>query len=152
MKNKRHEKILEIISQSDTVTQSDITNKLIDCGFNVTQATVSRDIKQMGLVKVSTGSGGGYKYTLPNSIVGSNARHRSVFEQSVISIEAAMHTIVIKTLTGMAQAACVAIDSCIGDKIVGSIAGDDTILIIKKDVEKAKEAEKALNDMLKKPA
>ena len=95
---------------------------------------------------------GGYKYTLPNSIVGSNAKHRSVFSQSVISIEAAMHTIVIKTLTGMAQAACVAIDSCIGDKIVGSIAGDDTILIITKDVEKAKEAEKALNDMLKNPA
>ena len=148
MKNKRHEKILDIISQTDTVTQADITQKLTESGFKVTQATVSRDIKQLGLVKVASGADGGYRYTLPNAVVGSNAKHRVVFSQSVISIEAAMHTIVVKTLTGMAQAACVAIDSCIGDKIVGSIAGDDTIFIIAKDVESAKNIEKILKAML----
>lgn len=148
MKNKRHEKILDIISRSDTVTQADLTKKLTECGFKVTQATVSRDIKQMGLVKVASGTGGGYKYTLPNTIVGSNAKHRFVFSQSVISIEAAQHTIVVKTLTGMAQAACVAIDSCIGDRILGSIAGDDTIFIITKDVETAKDVAEGLNAML----
>ena len=149
MKNKRHEKILDIISRSDTVTQADLTKKLTECGFKVTQATVSRDIKQMGLVKVASGTGGGYKYTLPNTIVGSNAKHRFVFSQSVISIEAAQHTIVVKTLTGMAQAACVAIDSCIGDRILGSIAGDDTIFIIAKDVETAKDVAEGLNAMLR---
>lgn len=148
MKNKRHEKILDIISQTDTVTQADITQKLTESGFKVTQATVSRDIKQLGLVKVASGADGGYKYTLPNALVGSNAKHRVVFSQSVISIEAAMHTIVVKTLTGMAQAACVAIDSCIGDKIVGSIAGDDTIFIITKDIDSAKNIEKILKAML----
>lgn len=148
MKNKRHEKILDIISQTNTVTQADITKKLTDSGFKVTQATVSRDIKQLGLVKVASGTDGGYKYTLPNTLVGSNAKHRFVFSQSVISIEAAMNIIVVKTLTGMAQAACVAIDSCISDKIVGSIAGDDTIFIITKDIESAKNIEKLLQVML----
>lgn len=149
MKNKRHEKILDIISQTNTVTQADITQKLKESGFKVTQATVSRDIKQLGLVKVSAGVDGGYKYTLPNSVVGSNAKHRVVFSHSVMSIEAAMNTIVVKTLTGMAQAACVAIDSCLGDKIVGSIAGDDTIFIIARDIETAAEIEKTLKTMLR---
>lgn len=148
MKNKRHEKILDIISQSNTVTQTDLTKKLTEYGFKVTQATVSRDIKQMGLVKVASGTDGGYKYTLPNTIVGSNAKHRFVFSQSVVSIEVALHTIVVKTLTGMAQAACVAIDSCIGDRILGSIAGDDTIFIITSDEATAANVAKTLKIML----
>ncbi len=148
MKNKRHEKILDIISQTNTVTQADITKKLTESGFKVTQATVSRDIKQLGLVKVAAGADGGYKYTMPNALVGSNAKHRFVFSQSVVSIEAAMNIIVVKTLTGMAQAACVAIDSCIADKIVGSIAGDDTIFIITRDIEDAKNIETLLKGML----
>ena len=129
MKNKRHAKILDIISQYDTVTQSALTEKLCEFGFSVTQATVSRDIKELGLVKVSAGASG-YRYALPTNVVSHTSKHMSIFSQSVISIEYALHTIVIKTLAGMAQAAAAAIDSSVGNRILGSIAGDDTIIIV----------------------
>ena len=146
MKNKRHAKILDIISQSDTVTQADLTKKLCNFGFNVTQATVSRDIKQLGLVKISTGNGS-YKYALPNNVVSHTSKHMSIFSQSVISIEYALHTIIIKTLAGMAQAAGAAIDSSIGNRILGSIAGDDTIIIVTESEKCADELTQVLRKM-----
>lgn len=146
LKNKRHAKILDIISQSDTVTQGALTEKLREYGFNVTQATVSRDIKELGLVKVSAG-GGGYKYALPTNVVAHTSKHMTIFSQSVISVEYALHTIIIKTLSGMAQAAGAAIDSSIGNKILGSIAGDDTIIIVTESEERACELTKVLRDM-----
>ncbi len=146
MKNKRHAKILDIISQSDTVTQSELTEKLRECGFNVTQATVSRDIKELGIVKVSVGTNG-YKYAMPANVVAHTSKHMTIFAQSVISVEYALHTIIIKTLSGMAQAAGAAIDSSIGNKILGSIAGDDTIIIVTKSEECACELTKVLREM-----
>lgn len=145
MKNKRHAKILDIISQSDTVTQSDLTQKLHEFGFDVTQATVSRDIKELGLVKISSGTNG-YKYALPTNVVLHTSKHMSIFSQSVISVEYALHTIVIKTLAGMAQAAGAAIDSSVGNRILGSIAGDDTIIIVTESEKAAQE----LTDVLRK--
>lgn len=145
MKNKRHAKILEIISESDTVTQGALKQRLRECGFSVTQATVSRDIKELGLVKVTAGEG--YKYALPASIVLHTAKHMTIFSQSVVSIEYALHTIIVKTLAGMAQAAGAAVDSSIGTQILGSIAGDDTIIIVTKSEERAKELTQILKDM-----
>ncbi|HIV03338.1 MAG TPA: hypothetical protein IAC74_07160 [Candidatus Aphodoplasma excrementigallinarum] len=145
MKNKRHAKILDIISQSDTVTQSALTQKLCEQGFPVTQATVSRDIKELGLVKVAAGKG--YKYALPANVVAHTSKHMTIFSQSVISVEYALHTIVVKTLSGMAQAAGAAVDSSIGQQILGSIAGDDTLIIVTESEERAKELTKILRDM-----
>ena len=145
MKNKRHAKILDIISQADTVTQSALTQKLREYGFNVTQATVSRDIKELGLVKVAAGKG--YKYALPANVVAHTSKHMTIFSQSVISVEYALHTIVGKTLSGMAQAAGAAVDSSIGQQILGSIAGDDTLIIVTESEERAKELTKILRDM-----
>ena len=85
MKNKRHAKILDIISQSDTVTQSALTQKLREFGFNVTQATVSRDIRSLAFVKVTAGDG--YKYALPTNVVAHTTKHMTIFSQSVISVE-----------------------------------------------------------------
>ena len=136
MKNKRHAKILEIIQSTNTVTQSDLTQKLRDCGMDVTQATVSRDIKELGLVKVSNGKDG-YKYQQPSAAPTASPKHLTIFSQSVIKVDCALHTVVVKTLAGMAQAAAAAIDSTVGTQILGSIAGDDTILIVTDSPESA---------------
>lgn len=136
MKNNRHAKILEIIQSTNTVTQSDLTDKLRECGFDVTQATVSRDIKALGLIKVSCGKDG-YKYQQPSAAPTASAKHLTIFSQSVIKVDCALHTVVVKTLAGMAQAAAAAIDSTIGAHILGSIAGDDTIIIVADSAESA---------------
>ncbi len=146
MKNKRHAKILDIIQNTNTVTQSDLTQKLCDSGFDVTQATVSRDIKALGLIKVANGKNG-YKYQQPSNAPTASSKHLTIFAQSVIKVEAAMHTIVVKTLAGMAQAAAAAIDSTIGAQILGSIAGDDTILIVTDSPESAARLKEVLISM-----
>ena len=146
MKNKRHAKILEIIQSTNTVTQSDLTDKLRECGFDVTQATVSRDIKALGLIKVSCGKDG-YKYQQPSAAPTASAKHLTIFSQSVIKVDCALHTVVVKTLAGMAQAAAAAIDSTIGAHILGSIAGDDTIIIVADSAESAEWLKKVLISM-----
>lgn len=146
MKTERHAKILDIVSQTDTVTQSALTQKLREFGFNVTQATVSRDIKELGLVKVSAGAAG-YKYSLPGNVINHTSKHMTIFSQSVISVEYALNTIVIKTLSGMAQAAAAAIDSSLGNKILGSIAGDDTIMIVTRSENDARNLTDVLRTM-----
>lgn len=146
MKNKRHAKILEIIENTNTVTQSDLTEKLKAEGFDVTQATVSRDIKELGLVKVASGSGG-YKYQLPYDASAFSSKHITIFSHSVMKIDCALHTIVVKTLAGMANAAAAAVDNLIGDKILGSIAGDDTVLIVTRSEQEAKELTEVLTNM-----
>jgi len=129
MKNARHNKIIDIISSTNTVTQADLTDKLRADGFDVTQATVSRDIKELGLIKLPCGNGSS-KYTLPATAQGVSSKHISIFSQSVISIACALHTIVIKTLSGMAPAAASAVDNAFGKDMLGCIAGDDTIMVV----------------------
>lgn len=146
MKNRRHAKILDIITRAETLTQSDLTEQLGQAGFDVTQATVSRDIKELGLVRIPSGSKG-YKYALPEKGAGASSKHLNIFSQSVISIRSALHTVVIKTLSGMAQAAAAAIDSIAGDEYIGSIAGDDTILIVAESETSAKALVKKLTEM-----
>ncbi len=129
MKNKRQEKILEFIKSEKIDTQDELLKRLKESGFDVTQATVSRDIKELKLVKVSTGEGG-YKYAVrdqndPKQTV----KYLSIMKETVTSIKCADNLIVVKTYTGMAQAACAAIDAVYHTQILGSIAGDDTIFI-----------------------
>ncbi len=137
MKQKRHIKILEIIENKEITTQEEIANELNLLGFEVTQATVSRDIKDLRLVKTTTISGES-KYIIQNEtkkII--SKRLLTVLRQSYISSECAQNILIIKTLPGMAGAAASAIDSLNIDEIVGTIAGDDTIMSIAKSKEDA---------------
>lgn len=149
MKYKRHNKILNIISQSDITTQEGITKALRDDGFNVTQATVSRDIKELGLIKIPTNDGS-YRYTVaatPSSDISS--KHLDIFSGAVKEVTSALHTVVIKTFVGAASAVAASIDTAIGDEILGSIAGDDTILIITESIEQAEIVKNQLAEIFK---
>lgn len=129
MKSSRHSKILEIINEYPIETQDELLSRLKTEGYKVTQATISRDIKDLRLVK-TLGSDGKYRYTEAQS---SSSDIRSNFEQlfvsSVISMDLAQNIVVIKTLSGMANAVCAALDSTGNSAIVGTIAGDDTIFV-----------------------
>ena len=104
----------------------------------VTQATVSRDIKELGLIKIPL-SDGSYKYAVTRQEGADNRENLTIFSRSVIDIQAAMHTIVVKTQAGMANAVAASIDTFLSAEIMGTIAGDDTILIIAQNPSKAEE-------------
>ncbi len=129
MKSGRHAKILEIVSEYPVETQDEIIARLKEAGYKATQATISRDIKDLRLVK-TLGSDGKYRYL---SAANRNADLRTgftrLFTTSVISVETAQNLVVIKTLSGMANAVCAAMDSTENAAIVGTIAGDDTIFV-----------------------
>jgi transcriptional regulator of arginine metabolism len=130
MKNSRHTRILEIINDNVIETQDDLIEKLRESGYPVTQATVSRDIKQLGLIKTAT-KDGGYKYTAPrNDGAGNDTKLRTIIKETIISAQEAQNIVVLKTMPGMATAAATSLDVLMGDDIVGSIAGDDTIFIV----------------------
>ena len=137
MKNSRHAKILEIITEYNIETQDELINKLCESGYDVTQATVSRDIKQLQLVKIATEEGK-YKYALPRrDDVTSGAKFKSILRDTATSIQNAENIVVIKTYPGMANAAAAAVDALAGDSIIGCIAGDDTIFIVVKNDDEA---------------
>lgn len=125
MKNKRQYKILDIVKMHNVETQEMLQSLLSQYGFNVTQATVSRDIKELNLVKKS-GKNGIYRYEVPTA----NSTKQNIFIDTVTDIDYAINTVVIKCHNGMAQAACAALDSMKYENIVGTIAGDDTIFIL----------------------
>ena len=135
MKDKRHKKILELIDNFNIETQDDLLNMLKECGLNVTQATVSRDIKDLRLVKTIDNTGK-YKYTLDVNLSNS-VTYNSLkgFSYSIKSIDSSGNMVVIKTLSGMAQAVCANIDSMDVYNMLGTIAGDDTIFILMRDQE-----------------
>ena len=137
MKNTRQQKILELIEKYDIDTQDTLIKRLAEVGYNVTQTTASRDIRQLNLVKGVT-SMGTYKYVAPGVSKESNVPVlNSVITDSVVKIEPAGNIVVIKTFAGMANAIAVCVDSLHHDDIVGSVAGDDTILFVVKDADSA---------------
>lgn len=128
MKTHRQTKILELIKNNSIETQADLLDMLRRDGFNVTQATVSRDIKEMRLIKVLD-SDGTYKYASEAVSPTEEASHAYLFSTAVLSIDYAHSLVVIKTRSGMAQAVCAALDSTHRVGVLGSIAGDDTIFV-----------------------
>ena len=129
MKSGRHAKILEIISNSAVETQDELLERLGEEGYRVTQATVSRDIKDLRLVK-TLGGDGKYRYTAAqNNSADIRSTFSQLFSSSVLSIDRAQNIVVIKTLSGMANAVCAALDTMGNNSIVGTLAGDDTIFI-----------------------
>ena len=149
MKNARQTAILSIIEQNDVETQEELAGKLKEMGIVVTQATVSRDIKELRLLKVLSGAGG-YKYaTADKAEHGLSERFVRMFRDSVLSINFAGNIVVVKTLAGSANAAAEAIDSMHLPEILGTMAGDNTILVIVQNETEAAQAVKRFQDMLK---
>lgn len=148
MKTTRHNKILELINKYSITTQEELIEYLRADGYQVTQSTVSRDIKQLRLTKSLLRDG---KYCYQASVdseKGAKSNFRQIFSSSVVSIECAVNIVVIKTFNGMAQAVCAAIDMMSFDKIVGTLAGEDTIMAVCKDAETAAQCSEELNDYL----
>ena len=131
MKKRRLSKILEIINSENIETQEDLQARLRDNGFEVTQATVSRDIKELRLVKELSQTGK-YVYTtgIRNNSNDTSLNTNRIFKESVLSIECAMNMVCIKFAAGMANAACAAIDKMHWVGVVGTVAGDDTIFVL----------------------
>ena len=148
MKNARQNKILELIDEYEISTQEALIQKLAEHGFDSTQTTISRDIRQLRLIKGPTGRGT-YKYVAPEVRKGNDAPgHNSALTDAVLKIEAAQNLIVIKTMAGMANAIAVCVDSLHIKDIIGSVAGDDTILLVFKTNEKAEAIEAELKNVV----
>lgn len=146
MKKDRLQKILEIIDIYRIETQDELIARLRDCGYEVTQATVSRDIKALKLIKVAytdAASGrSGYKYAVHGSADDKrelDTKFRNLLKDVIVSADYAGNLAVFKTYSGMANAAAAAIDATHDASIVGSVAGDDTVLCVLRDEKKAKE-------------
>lgn len=150
MKKKRQQKILEIIEKNIVLTQDDIQNLLLAAGFNVTQSTVSRDIKELRLIKGHDGAGN-YRYVssqLKNTEKQSYAHYREIFSRYATSVENALNNIVIKCEGGMASSVCVAVDTMFKDMMIGSIAGEDTIFIITRTEAQAQQLSTELKKII----
>ena len=138
MKNDRQAMILEIISQENIETQEQLLARLQERGISSTQATISRDIKQMHLIKAPVGRGV-YKYAVSGNRTKLNfaEKLRTIFRESITSIACAQNIVVIKTMPGLASAACSALDNMDITYMVGSLAGDDTAFLLMQDAESA---------------
>ncbi|MGL5378533.1 arginine repressor [Clostridium sp.] len=148
MKSKRHNKILEIISEKDIETQEDLAEELKIAGFDVTQATVSRDIKMLKLVKMQSLSGN-YKYIASTKEQKDiNDKLSSILANAAVSVENVDKFVVVKTLTGSANAVAEAIDTLFDTEVAGTIAGDNTIFILVRNIEKAEELVTKVRNMI----
>ncbi len=137
MKSDRHNKILEIISEKNIDTQEELVNALNDAGYNVTQATVSRDIRELKLTKIS--ENGVQKYVVHQVREKDlDEKYNRVLKDGYVSMDMAQNILVIKTVSGMAMAVAAALDAMNWDEIVGTIAGDDTIMCAIRTVEDTK--------------
>ncbi len=147
MKNDRHSKIFELINQYDIETQEDLALLLNEAGFNVTQATVSRDIRELKLTKMSIN--GKQKYIeIKNNEGILGDKYRRVLKEGFSSMDMAQNILVIKTVSGMAMAVAAALDALNLDEIVGTIAGDDTIMCAIRTVEDTKNLMEKINKVI----
>ena len=149
MKSARHNLILEIIEDKDIETQEELAEELKNHGVKVTQATVSRDIKELSLLNVLS-ENCGYKYaTVERAEKGLNERFIRILTESIVNMEAVGNLMVIKTLSASAAAACEAIDSMKWNEVLGTIAGDNTVLIIGRSPEAIEIVQNRFHNLLK---
>lgn len=150
MKNERQAKILEIIAQEPIDTQEQLQERLQAQGITCTQATISRDIKQLHLIKEPAG-GGKYRYAVSSQRTRLNVadKLRSICRESITSIDSAQNIVVIKTMSGLANAAGAALDSMSIPEIVGSLAGDDTLFLVMRDSASARNFCEDIHTLLK---
>jgi transcriptional regulator of arginine metabolism len=137
MKSKRQDEIIEIISSADIETQEELAMALREKGYQVTQATVSRDIRELRLIKVASKSGG-YKYAKPvRHEIAVSERLTRILADSLVHVETASNLTVVKTLSGSANIAAEALDNLGWKEIIGTIAGDNTVFIAAKSEDDA---------------
>lgn len=136
MKTRRQKKIQELITNEAIKTQEELAQRLLEEGYNVTQATVSRDIKEMGLFKISL-SGDEYRYAIRTETQppGYQDRLKRMFKEAVVSFDSSENIIVIKTIPGNAQAMALLLDNIGWQEVIGTVAGDDTIFLLVKPKE-----------------
>ena len=147
MKNRRQEAILELIEQYEIQKQEELIRLLEERGFHATQATVSRDIRELKLMK-GTGEGGVHKYVLPHRHHPAVPKFNSSLTESIVKIDAAENLIVVKTYPGMASAVGSCIDTFNIPEIVGCVAGDDAILVVVRNRDEAFELRDRLRRMI----
>lgn len=148
MKKSRHEKIVELIEEYQIETQEELADRLRAAGFAVTQATVSRDIRELKLSKVPAGSGK-QKYAIIRSSDAHLAdKYIRVLKDGFVSMDNAQNILVVRTVAGMAMAVAAALDAMKLKEIVGSIAGDDTIMVAVRTTEETKEVMKKIREIL----
>ena len=149
MTRARQAEILNIIQAVDVETQEQLLDELKARGFSATQATISRDIKELRLVKEL--SGGGYRYASSErkGLADSDARLRNIFKEGVTSVDRAQNIVVVRTMPGLASAACSALDSMEIPGMVGSLAGDDTGILIMRDNDAAERFNQEVHKLLK---
>lgn len=150
MKNVRQSEILNIVRTRDIDTQEQLLEELRARGFTTTQATISRDIKELRLVKELTGSGG-YRYALSERKTASTSdtRLRNIFKEGVISVDVAQNIVVVRTMPGLASAACSALDNMEIEGMVGTLAGDDTGILIMRDNSSAQQFSGEVHKLLR---
>ena len=130
MKTRRQAKILELIQQNNVETQEELSAYLEREGYQVTQATVSRDIRELKLTKIATDNGRQKYAVIADADIGMREKYARVLREGYVSMDIAQNILVIKTVSGMASAVCAAIDAMKMNEVVGSIAGDDTLICI----------------------
>ena len=148
MKTRRQAKILELIQRNDVETQEELSAYLVREGFQVTQATVSRDIRELKLTKIAMDNGKQKYAVITDADAGMMEKYARVLREGFISMDLAKNIVVIKTVSGMAGAVCAAIDAMKFQEMVGSIAGDDTIICIIRDDEEAVKIMKKLRKIV----
>lgn len=148
MKGKRQKAILELVKKYEIETQEELAQKLNEAGFAVTQATISRDIRELNLTKIQHGAKQIYAALSEDKYSNSN-KYIDILKHSFVSVDMAQNILVIRTASGTAMAVATALDSLHWDEIVGSIAGDDTVMCAIRTVEDTKKLVKRLEDILK---
>ncbi len=139
IKSERHEKILELITNENISTQSELATRLNECGYEVTQATASRDLQEMRIMKVLLPDGS-YKYApSKEKEISIGDKLESTLNHCLVKVDYAVNIVVLKTMPGAAQAVGYALDSFVWDEIVGTICGDDTIMIVVRSEKCAKQ-------------
>jgi transcriptional regulator of arginine metabolism len=149
MKATRQKAILEIIRQQEINTQEELAEALKKLNFNVTQATVSRDIKELRLLKTLS-SEGVYRYAMVENVEHTlDERFRRIFSESVLSVASAYNQVVIRTLSGSANVAAEMLDSLGWSEVIGTLAGDNTVLLIVRTIDEVAEIMTKINEMLR---
>ncbi len=150
MKNERHAAILKLIEQHQIDTQDELLQKLEARGFRVTQATVSRDIRELQLVKAATGDGG-YRYVTSfgrDKTAHTQSRFEMIFRESVLKTDSAGNIVMVQCFSGMANAACELFDTMVWNDVVGTLSGDDTFIILMRSEAAAREMTETLRQYM----
>lgn len=147
-RSSRQNKILELISLNEIETQDDLVSRLRANKFNVTQATISRDIKELGIIKILSSETGKYKYSFPEATSQTSSKYIYLVKDSIISMKTVKNLVVLKTIKDMASGVCGAIDKFNLENILGSVYGIDTVMLIFNDNINAEYTLKKLDGML----